>query len=434
MTIVCGTDLSDHAAQAVRVAAAMAVRLGEPLELVHAVEEPHAAFLLGSAPSSGDTPLRAALRREAEALRAKGVEVEELALVGPADEVLVDVARRVQAGLLVVASLGSRTEDRWRLGSVAERTVQTSPIPVLVVRELAPFDAWIRGERRLRVMVGANQSTLSKAAIRWLGELRRVGPCDIVVVRIAWPVDEHVRLDIPFPIAAEGLHPEIERRLLRDLRAWTGGIPGEGELSFLVPAAQGHLEDQLTTLAREAKVDLLVVGTHQRTGLNRLWNGSVSRGVLQRAPMSVACVPAAEPIVETSIPRLRRVIATTDFSPLASRAIPLAYALVADGGVVHLVHAIVDPEDLKDDPGGKLRAYIPPSAAARGIETKVEVLTVLDVALGICRAAERLGVDALCMGTHGRSGLSRWVVGSVAQEVLRRTRRPVFLVPPERDD
>jgi nucleotide-binding universal stress UspA family protein len=150
--------------------------------------------------------------------------------------------------------------------------------------------------------------------------------------------------------------------------------------------------------------------------------------------MSVACVPASEPLAATSIPRLRRVLATTDFSPLASRAIPLAYALVADGGVVHLVHAVVDPEELKNDPAGKLRAYIPPDAAARGIETKVEVLTVIDVALGICRAAEWLGVDALCMGTHGRTGLSRWVVGSVAQEVLRRTRRPVFLVPPERDD
>ena len=52
----------------------------------------------------------------------------------------------------------------------------------------------------------------------------------------------------------------------------------------------------------------------------------------------------------------------------------------------------------------------------------------------IAQAAGRIGVDAICMATHGRSGVAKLVLGSQAQEVMRRSRQPVVLVPPERDD
>jgi nucleotide-binding universal stress UspA family protein len=46
------------------------------------------------------------------------------------------------------------------------------------------------------------------------------------------------------------------------------------------------------------------------------------------------------------------------------------------------------------------------------------------------QASERLGVNAIVMGTHGRSGLKRAVLGSVTQELLLRTDRPVLVVRP----
>jgi nucleotide-binding universal stress UspA family protein len=48
-------------------------------------------------------------------------------------------------------------------------------------------------------------------------------------------------------------------------------------------------------------------------------------------------------------------------------------------------------------------------------------------AMAICQAAERLDVDIICLGTHGRTGLPRAALGSIAEAVLNHTRRPVLL-------
>jgi nucleotide-binding universal stress UspA family protein len=197
----------------------------------------------------------------------------------------------------------------------------------------------------------------------------------------------------------------------------------------------GRVDTHLTLLAAESKVDLLVVGTHQRAGAARLWQGSVSRGVLHEALGNVACVPRGEAEAGVDgLPTFRRVLVPTDFSALASRAIPIGYGLLASGGVVHLLHVITRKAGEEDgDPTERLRALIPLGASARGIATEIEIVCEEDAGTAIWHAAGRLGVDAICMATHGRSGVSRVVLGSQAQEVVQRARQPVILVPPERD-
>ena len=130
----------------------------------------------------------------------------------------------------------------------------------------------------------------------------------------------------------------------------------------------------------------------------------------------------------------RHVLVPTDFSALANRAIRTGYGLVASGGVVHLLHVQTrNPSEGDGDPSARLRALIPLGAEARGILTEIEVVREEHAGLAIWHAAGRLGVDAICMATHGRAGASSALLGSHAQEVVHRARQPVILVPPERD-
>jgi len=111
----------------------------------------------------------------------------------------------------------------------------------------------------------------------------------------------------------------------------------------------------------------------------------------------------------------------TDFSDLANRAIPVGYGLAGSGGVVHLLHVITrKPGEGDVEPTERLRALIPLGASARGIATEIEIVREEDASTAISHAA-------------GRSGVSRVVMGSQAQEVMQRSRQPVILVPPERD-
>lgn len=430
MTIVCGTDFSENAEQAARAAASIARCVNEPLELVHVLSDPAAAGI----PALGVffAPLQELLSEQAAKLaREFSIRVTPSLLEGPADERIVEFARSKKARLIVISSLGARKQEHWRVGSVAERVLQRSDVPVLVVREARSIEQWLTAVRPLRVLLGVDLGESARAALRWVEALRQIRPCDVRVVRVAWPIGEHARFGVKGPIELEGLRPELHALLDRDLRAWTGTLSGEGEVSFAVSACWGRIDEQLASLAREDQADLLVVGTHQRAWIARVWQGSVSRGVVHRSACNVACVP---PLSEGStnrpeIVRFRSVLIPTDFSALANRALGAGYGLLPEGGVVHLLHVLPrEQEDAPRDLEARLRALIPAGAEARGIETRVHLLEDSQPWSGIGHMASRLAVDAICMASHGRSGAARVLLGSQAREVVQRARQPVLLV------
>jgi nucleotide-binding universal stress UspA family protein len=189
-------------------------------------------------------------------------------------------------------------------------------------------------------------------------------------------------------------------------------------------------------LASNAQIDLLVVGTHQKAWAARAWQGSVSRGALHGAAMNVACVPRSA-AAESGAPVIpfRRVLIPTDFSQLANHAIASGYGLLRPGGEAHLIHVRL-PEDEEHplrDLEARLGALIPEGASSLGIETRIHVVADHEAYAGIVRLAERLAVDAICMSTHGRSGISELMLGSQANEVVRVARQPVLLVKAARE-
>jgi nucleotide-binding universal stress UspA family protein len=440
--ILCGTDFSPEAQHATEAAAAIARKLGEPLVLAHAIEIPHlrttrAEFLKWMTASR-----RREMRKQADDLRKSGVEVEMRIPAGRADEMLCELAQNDAPRLIVLASQRRRgAVDRWLLGSVIERTAQRALTPTLVVRDAATLEAWARGVRPLKVFVCFNFTATSQAALRWVKNLRAIGPCEVVVGYANWPFEDFVRLGGASQLPFDGNPPDVQSVLERDVRARASEVLGKTPFHLRVEANWGRPDIRLAEMAKEEAADLLVVGSHQYDGFERFWHMSVSRGLLHEAPMNVAIVPlatdkAAGPGIA---PPVRRVLVSTDFSEMANIAIPHAYSILRAGGTVHLLHVVASPiKTLDRGPSirssnklkhaAKLRALIPENAAAQGISTQVEVIESRDVAEAICQTAERLGVDVVCLATHGRSGLSKAVLGSVAQTVMTRSRRPLFVV------
>jgi nucleotide-binding universal stress UspA family protein len=447
MPIVCGTDLSEMAAHAATVAATLAVASGKPLHLIHALdlwpeevrEQPgHPLVLWGES----------RLAREAARLRLLGAEVRVELKPGAAEDILRAMARDVGASLIVVGALGHRGETPRKLGSRADRTAQHSSVPVLAVRDAAPFLTWLKEKRPLRVVLGVDASSSAEHAARWLDTLSRLGPCDIVLAHLYWPPETFHRLGLGGLRSFVEPDSEIVSTLEHQLGQRFDRLLHGKSHSYRIEPHLGRVGDGLALLAAEAHADLLVVGCHDQSALARLWEGSVSRQALRAASMAVACVP--EPARATSkqeTPRLRHVLAATDFSELGNDAVPLAYSTVAPGGTVHLIHVLeakrgrLDPYDLftpLPDPtlseaanaaGARLRELVPGDASAKNTSTQVHVVEAADPATAICQAAERLDADLLCLGTQGSGGVARAVLGSVAKAVVDGTRRPVLLAP-----
>jgi nucleotide-binding universal stress UspA family protein len=451
MAIVCATNLSPESLEAANVAAALAGRLGEPLLLLGVSEgEP----LAGGVGASRDALLQ---RLEAEGERLRGVAgvVRRLSQpVASAEEVLGDEECR-HARWVVVASRGWRTST-WRRASLPERLARHGCAPVLVVRHEAALVDWVRGRRRLLVMVGVDpRSATTDAALTFLRELRRVGPCDVLATHVCSPLEERERLGIHTPVhvevldpsvrGMEALDPAVERVLRREVRERVGDLMGEGGVEVVLEPGFGRPSDHLLHVAHERRVDLLVVGTHARGTLGRLWHGSVSAGVLRHAAQSVVCVPPSLREPRPAGPP-RSVLVPVDFSEASARAISQARSLVGPGGRVHLLHVhrrrlsdvgfqdhygvLPEPPAEREQVLRRLWGLVPHDEGARAVRWSVEGVTGDDVTLAICQATEREGVDLVCMGmSHVPSREPDAFKGTVARELVARCRRPVMVVP-----
>ena len=150
----------------------------------------------------------------------------------------------------------------------------------------------------------------------------------------------------------------------------------------------------------------------------------------------------------TAVP-FASVLCPTDLSDTGDGAIAVAYRLAADDGRVHLLHIceppflgnplygpyvqgyVPTPEELKageERAMQRLHRLVPEDAKARGVHTEFHLVHGVNVATVVEEEYRRLGCNVVVMGTHGRTGLGRILMGSVATDVVRKRGLPVILV------
>lgn len=151
------------------------------------------------------------------------------------------------------------------------------------------------------------------------------------------------------------------------------------------------------------------------------------------------------------IPKYRKLLVTTDLSPVGNAAVPHAYAVLAGGGGTVVLCCVIDasgapdPLYLQPMPGkplaeqraalrenlfSSLEALVPEEARAEGkVTTEVRVVDASGaIHEAICQEAATLNVDLIVMASHGYSGVKHLLLGSVAERVLRSADRPVLVV------
>lgn len=193
---------------------------------------------------------------------------------------------------------------------------------------------------------------------------------------------------------------------------------------------------------------LMVMGTHGRSGIGRAVIGSVADRLARSAPIPVTLV--REPGQRTG--PLQCLLVPLDGSALAEQALPVALELARESGAtVHLVRVVEPYWRSLAAAMGVATAYVPPSDSAEveqdmidearayldGIarqQRRVGARVAWEVRTGpaapeILRAASTIGADLVIVSSHGRGGLQRLALGSVADVLVRTGPAPVMLVP-----
>lgn len=196
----------------------------------------------------------------------------------------------------------------------------------------------------------------------------------------------------------------------------------------------------ITEEAADLGVDLIVLGAHRGGEVAAEILGSTADRVIRTA--EVPCLVLRRPL---SLP-LRRLGVPVDFSEPSRAALRVAGEWVSwlGGGdseaaapELHVLH--VDPAiETPESPAGAdatpeerlAREAAEALPALAGVPVRTAVRREPSPAAGILSLARELDLDLLVMGTHGRGGLSRLLIGSVASGIARKAPCPVLLVPP----
>ncbi len=417
MTILCATRFTEESSAASRVAAALARTHRQTLWLVHVVP----TRLIPSMGVKLESAADAALEAEATALRQSGIDVQTAVLQGRLEDTIARFAESKKASLLVVGD--STRSISGPLGGTLDKLAYALTVPLLVVRDPRPFEAWATGKAPLKVMLAVDHTSSSAIARDWIIRLAKFGDLDLVAASIWWPREEYERRNLAWPDPEDG-HRALAQTLSAELDAALVNLPKNVKVrKHLEPGKQG-IAEELVEIANAVQADLVVLGTHRRRALGRLW--SVSHHILSLAPMSVACVPAGVTVPDLSVARpFTTGVAATDFSEAGNRAITCGLSAVGNG-TLHVIHVSAEamPQDKQTALLKRLVTVLPPEAERRA-KVLVHVLEG-DVAQQLTQAADRLGADVLCLGAH-RDVVAK---GSVASQVLAHAARPVLFAPP----
>jgi len=194
---------------------------------------------------------------------------------------------------------------------------------------------------------------------------------------------------------------------------------------------------------------LIAMGTHGRSGMNRWLLGSVAEKVLRGTTNPLLLVRATHEAKSEGEAPLKSVLVPLDGSEIAASVLPMVAGMATKLGLeVELFRAFnipysvygtgdgyyaVNIEELINEVGNEAREYL---------EKKSAELKKLGVAKVTCTTKEGFGADEIislgrkipdnliAMCSHGRSGVKRWVLGSVAETVVRHSEDPVLIVRP----
>ncbi len=259
-------------------------------------------------------------------------------------------------------------------------------------------------------------------------------PVKLTLLRVATP--------LTFMAADPALFDEMIRMSIDEAQAYLQAtapsvIAAAEPATVETKVVSGFAADVIVHYAEENGIDLIVMSSHGRTGSKRWIYGSVAEKVMHHASCATAIVRAH---VSVDMFQNRKILVPLDGSELAEKALDPAMAIAAAvKSDVLLLRVVADREPLPatlDPIGEDVAAALDKTDSLERAEAEAYLQRVHeshrnqhlffdvqsvdgDIADAIISYADSRNVDLVIISSHGRSGIGRWLHGSVAEKVLR---------------
>lgn len=284
----------------------------------------------------------------------------------------------------------------------------------------------------MKILVPLDGSRLADGVLAHVRRLARAEPTEVTLLHV-----------VPEYLSAadeQARRREVEEHLWALERL----LVGEGvEVHRAVVVAPDEAE-RIVETARTQGFDLIAMSTHGRTGVDRWVRGSVAEKVLRAATVPVyAANPRGLVVEDDHVGGWTRLLVPLDGSERATRVLPLVGRFAQSAGLdAEIVLLHVDEPDVPGvHPVGEVAVRQAQARAEAALATcrarlqhsgleRVRVVGRFgrDPAHEVLEVARELPADLIAIASHGRTGLSRWRFGSVAERVLREADAPLLVV------
>jgi len=291
-----------------------------------------------------------------------------------------------------------------------------------------------------RILVPLDGSELAQIALPYAEKLAGVLGSQLILIYVSESVDDqyhhmHHYLQQMVEAAKQNAERYLDKQEGRTIKVDSVILAGD-------PA------EEIVKYAGKEDIGLIVMSTHGRSGIKRWAMGSVVDKVLRatRQPLALVRAKGARPDMLGERNILSKILVTLDGSKESEAVIPYIeelasklkaevillqviapdYHIYAAGGPEYGVYAEQQMESMKKSARDYLEEIIT-RLKQREVTAKAEIM-LGTVAETIINFADQTNAGLVAMTTHGRSGVSRWAFGSVAERVLRAGNTPLLLV------
>jgi nucleotide-binding universal stress UspA family protein len=272
----------------------------------------------------------------------------------------------------------------------------------------------------------------------------------------------HSPLAMMYADGASAFDETLDRQLMEQQQAYLEStarrLRDSSCLTVHSELLEGETADAIRAAATSKGVDFVVMTTHGRGPLGRFWLGSVADELVRRLPVPLLLLrPGEDPPDYRQEAVLKHVLLPLDGSPLAEQMIEPAVALGSLMEAQYTLLRIIKPvlpqpyklqgaslteladsvlkqiETIQDSLHREAQDYLERVAAPlrdRSLQVQTQVAVEQQPGLAILREARAWAIDLIALETHGRRGLSRLVLGSVADKVIRGAACPVLVHRP----
>jgi nucleotide-binding universal stress UspA family protein len=270
--ILVPLDGSEAAASILPQVRRILLRRDAEVLLVRALELPPSAEAgLGRVPHLQEARAQAETVRVERALLEQGARVRSLLRPGPPADVILGTAEQERASMIAMSTHGRTGIARWAYGSVTEKVLRASPIPVLALRSFEGSAPAPAGELALkRILIAVDAADISLEVVPPAIELAKLFGSSVLLLHVC---EGQPACSVPVP--------QLTRAFERFREA---GVCAEPAMRVGDPASS------ILDCCRESGVELIALTTHGRSGVTRWMLGSVAEKVLRAATVPLLLV------------------------------------------------------------------------------------------------------------------------------------------------